>query len=86
VKFINVEIPLDYSPGEQSHNQILEDIRLKFSNYSGLSSNLPACPCPNNEAREFECPNRAIARDTLLWAANGLVELSYREWLTSKKS
>jgi hypothetical protein len=86
VKFIKVDIPEGYDPGDHSHKHILARIREQCTNYDGLSSNLPACPCPGNEANEFECPNSATANDTLEWAANGLVELAYREWLAKQRA
>ncbi len=81
VKFIKVDIPRDFDPGEIGEKQLLDDIRTHHSNYDALSSNLPACPCP--EEYEFDCPNNATASDTLKWAANGLVDLAYRDWLAS---
>lgn len=80
VQFIKVEIPVDFAPEAAGHGQAVSEIRRRFSNYDALAANLPACPCPNAESYDFECPNRAMAHDTLMWAANGLVELAYREW------
>lgn len=81
------EIPENYDPGELNYDEILANIRHEFTNCDELYWAIPDCDiCTWDVSEEgYECPEATYAHDEIKWAAKGLAEKIYREWLDKRK-
>ena len=85
-----------YEPTPMPYNVILAEIRHEYTNYEDLLYELPLCPCadiPCERGGTDDCPCRdgqecqfaQAAHESLKWAAKGLAEQIYREWVEKRQ-